>query len=134
MKGNAKLRLLTRRGMLLVWMAALFPVVTSAKQLSFALFCVACLTASVFAIWFTRASLNLLLILFGAIVLTLFIPFDLTFARGDAFRTRFIHKEFGPAKVAEYPVPALTGRGPFSREPDLTIGVKPRWLLEITVP
>src|SRR5688572_873529 len=106
--------LLVLRGSLLVCFILLFPIAMSAKPLTIVAYCFMSLCALCFALKPSRAFWRVLMAAFAAMLLTFILPLDLAFVRSGTFKVAWSRVDRAPL-----------------REPDLTIGLRARWILEI---
>ena len=122
------------RAVLIGWMGVLFPIAMSAKTCTVLAYCVVLAAAVLFGAKQRRTFSTVLAISFAVLVGTIFLPVDLSIIRGGSFRISWIEAGGREAVDAGPGARAPNRRTVLLREPDLCIGVKTRWILQISLP
>jgi len=119
MKAEWKTRL-RLRFLLAFWMIVLFPIVMSAKVIGMILYVILLIAVFCFALKQSKSLWRVLMGLVVALCLTFLVPVDMAVLRSESFRVSWVRIDQGTVTKP--------------REPDLTIGVKPRWVVQVTIP
>jgi hypothetical protein len=121
------------RAVLIGWMGVLFPIAMSAKTCTVLAYCVVLAAAVLFGVKQRRTFSTALAISFAVLVGTICLPVDLSIIRGSSVGVRWIAAGGREAVDAGSGARAPKRGTVLLREPDLSIGVKTRWVLQISL-